>query len=109
MSEFKALEQQLNETREDVREVRTGIGRIADAVTKLAILEERHQMTNIRVDNLDKRVTGVEVKASEIEKAHLKLLHTLGGVGSSLRVIWLVSGAAATALFIKVILPALGG
>lgn len=109
MTDLKAFENQLKETRDDVREVRTGIGKIAEAITKLAVLEERHQMTIGKVDALDKRVTSVESKTSELEKAHLKLLHTLGGVGSSLRVVWLVSGAVITGLVLKVIIPMLGG
>jgi uncharacterized protein Yka (UPF0111/DUF47 family) len=101
------FEQQLNEVREDVREVRSGIGKIAEAITKLAVLEERHQTTTVRVDSLDKRVTAVESKASEVEKAHLKLLHTMGGAGSTLKVMWMVVGAVITGLAVK-FLPLLG-
>lgn len=107
MTDPSTFERQLNEMREDVREVRTGIGKIADAITKLAVLEERHQMTNLRVDSIDKRLTSVESKASETEKAHLKLLHTMGGIGSTMRVMWMVSGAVIAGIIIKWIVPAL--
>ena len=108
MTDLKAFENQLNETREDVREVRTGIGKITEAITKLAVLEERHTMTIGKVEALDKRVTIVESKSSELEKAHLKLLHTLGGVGWSLRIIWVMSGAVVGGLALKYLTPLVG-
>ena len=108
MTDPSAFERQLNEVREDVREVRSGISKIADAITKLAVLEERHQMTTLRMDSIDKRLQTVEGKASEVEKGHLKLLHTMGGVGSTMRVMWLVFGAVIAGVVLKVIVPYLG-
>lgn len=108
MTDPSAFERQLNEVREDVREVRTGISKIADAITKLAVLEERHQMTNLRIDSVDKRLTSVESKASEVEKAHLKLMHTMGGIGSTMRVMWLLAGAVVGGVTLKIILPLVG-
>ncbi|MDY7537627.1 hypothetical protein QN372_00545 [Undibacterium sp. RTI2.1] len=80
-----ALEQQM-------AEVRISVGKMADALTKLAILEERHQATIARVAKMEDRIIDVAKKSNDMELAQVRHFATLDGITSTIRVLWVVVG-----------------
>lgn len=101
MPNQSVFEERMNDVREDIREVRSAMGKIADAITRMAILEERHRGTDDRVAKAEERLRDVEKKSSENEKSYLKLIATINGITSTSRVLWLVGGTVIGGLAIK--------
>lgn len=98
MTNRAALEQQMDEVRSDVREMRSSMAKIAEAITRLAVLEERHLSTAARLDKIEGRLRDGETKASELDKTQIKYIATLDGITKTVRILWLVGGAGALAV-----------
>lgn len=96
------LEQQLSE-------MRLSIAKIADAMTKMAVLEERHQTTREKVEKVEERLLVSEGKIASIETKQVTHFAKLDGVAATMRVMWTVIGATLAAGFalVKVALPLL--
>lgn len=97
MPNSHVLEQQL-------AEMRISISKMADALTKLAILEERHQVTQARVEKLEDRLVEVSKQASAVEINQIKHFATIDGILRVLKIQWLVLGTTLTLLVGKILL-----
>jgi predicted nuclease with TOPRIM domain len=103
VSEFAALESQINDVQEDVREIRTSMTKVADALVKLAVIEERHLTTQRRVDRLELQLDDAVKKTAELEKSNIKHEAMAEGVRRTVKVIWTLIGAGVLALGAKLI------
>lgn len=108
MEEVQALSQQMSDVREDVREIRAGMAQVAEAITRLAVLEDRNVASMQRIASLEERQRDVEKKNAETNLAMVKLLAQMDGASRTIKVMWAVVGAAAAGVFTKAILPLLG-
>lgn len=73
---IKTLEFRLSTLHEDVRDVRGSMNKLAEAITKLALVEERQAQTNTvmvntssKIDALDSRIKLLEVQAPSANRA----------------------------------------
>lgn len=94
---------QINEMKEDMREIRSSMSKIADAVTRLAVLESKNEANARRMESLEERVTSSE---KELAAMRLKLTEAAGqvnGAVTTLRVLWVVVGAAVVGFLSKLL------
>lgn len=105
MEEVQALSQQMTDVREDVREIRAGMAQVAEAITRLAVLEDRNVAATQRIAALEERQREVEKKNAETNLAHVKLLAQMEGASRTIKVMWMVVGAAAAAALTKAFMP----
>lgn len=108
MTDQTASEFHLAELRSDLREVKDSMKQIAEAMTRLAVLEERHQTIMARMNRIEDRQQNSEKKVSEVREAHISLMSTIDGIVKSAKVMWLVIGVGAVALGWKAIGAAVG-
>lgn len=99
-----ALEQQVNDVQRDVGEIKGALSQIAAAITKLAVLEERHQATQTRVEKLEDRLVEAVKKVSELEITNIKHVSMFEGISRTVRVGWIVLGSGAAAVVGKLLL-----
>jgi hypothetical protein len=102
VSEFAALESQITGVQDDVREIRTSMTKVADALVKLAVIEERHLTTQRRVDRLEIQLDDAVKKTAELEKANIKHEAMAEGVKRTVKVIWGLVGAGVLAVAAKI-------
>ena len=83
---------------EDVRELKETLRKIASAVTRLALVEERQMQTNEalsrafkQIDKLDLKLTGIEQRLGTLERLQPLQQQTNGWVMTS---VWIVAGDA---------------
>ena len=112
-----ALEQQMAEVREDVREIRASMSKIADAITRLAVLEEKHQSINsacermaTKIEKIEERQRDaehhneaivlllkhkdeVEKKIADLEIEQVRIVSTAEGVSKTVKTVWALIGA----------------
>lgn len=103
VSEFAALESQITGVQDDVREIRTSMTKVADALVKLAVIEERHFTTQRRVDRLEVQLDETTKKTAELEKSNIKHEAMAEGVSRTVKVIWALLGAGVIAIGAKLI------
>lgn len=64
---IKTLEFRLGALHDDVREVRGGMNKLADAITKLALIEERQGNTNVLIGQVSQRMELLDARVSTLE------------------------------------------
>lgn len=104
MSDVNALASQLGEVKEDMREIRASMSKIAEAVTRLAVLESENKASNKRMENLEERQKAVQQESAETRLLHIRLTAQLDGVAMTLKVLWMVIGATAVTIAAKLFL-----
>lgn len=82
------FEQQMEELRIDMREMRTAIVKMAEAMSKLAVLEERNLAQNHTIEKLTERVEKNEDKLVHVEMEQVKFQATVDGVGKTMKLMW---------------------
>lgn len=90
MSALSNLETQMDEMKSDMREVRTTMQKIADALSRLAVLEERHQNF---ATTIDRRLGAVEQKASNTELEQVKFVANVEGISKTMKFMWAAFGS----------------
>jgi len=75
-----SLEQQMGQMQEDMREMRGSMKLIAEAITRLAVLEERHQNTATTVRNYGERVDRLEERERAQNVSGESIAHLQGRV-----------------------------
>jgi hypothetical protein len=103
VSEFAALESQITGVQEDVREIRTSMTKVADALVKLAVIEERHLTTQRRVDRLEVQLDETTKKTAELEKSNIKHEAMAEGVKRTVKVVWTLIGAGVLGIGAKLV------
>jgi hypothetical protein len=87
-----SFEQQMNEMRVDMREMRGAIVKMAEAMTKLSVLEERNSIIAIAHDKLAEKVEQGENKLSAVVLEQAKFESKVGGITSTMKMMWAVFG-----------------
>ena len=64
---IKTLEFRLGALHEDVRDVRSSMNKLADAITKLALIEERQVNTNVLVGQVNHKLDAMEARINQLE------------------------------------------
>lgn len=78
MSEMSVLSTRLEVLHEDVSEIKSSMNLLTEAITKLALIEERQAVANNSLDrafaimdNLEKRIASLEVQAPKNQTTNL--------------------------------------
>jgi uncharacterized coiled-coil protein SlyX len=87
-----ALEQQVNDVQRDVGEIKGALSQIATAITKLAILEERHQATQMRVEKLEDRLVETNKAVTKLNETNIEHVATVKGMAGTLKVVYTILG-----------------
>jgi hypothetical protein len=106
------FEQQMEELRTDMREMRGAVTKMAEALTKLSVLEERNLAANVAIEKIATRVEKVEEKVNGVELEQVKFESTVEGVTKTMRFMWGAFGGGVIYLgsqIIKHFAPAAGG
>lgn len=88
----------------EITDMRHSIEKMADALIKLALLEERHQVTQSRVEKVEDKLAEYQRKLNEVEIAQITHMAKLKGMTSTLRILWVVVGGVVAAVVSKIIL-----
>lgn len=86
------LEQQVNDVQRDVVDIKGALSQIAAAITKLAILEERHQVTQMRVEKLEDRLTETNTKVTALNETNIEHVAMVKGMSGTLKVVYTILG-----------------
>lgn len=87
-----SFEQQMNEMRVDMREMRGAIVRMAEAMTKLSVLEERNSIISAAHHKLAEKVEANEEKISEITLGQAKFESKVSGIAGTVKIMWAALG-----------------
>ncbi len=101
MSEMNSLANQISEVKEDMREIRASMSKIADAVTRLAVLESQNTANAQRMENLETRQAAVEKESAETRLSLIRTTAQLSGAMTTIKVLWGVIGSTALTILIK--------
>lgn len=111
MSHTPGLDQQIHEMRtehrEDMRELRDSVKVIAHAVSRLAVLEEKHARTQSSVERLGQQNEKTNERMHSIELEHAKFISTAKGATSTAKLIWSIVGGGVLLVVGKLITLAL--
>ncbi|HDR9086345.1 hypothetical protein [Burkholderia vietnamiensis] len=107
MSEIAVLGGQIKDVQGHVQEIKAGMTQVADAIVRLAVIEERHLTTRARVEKLEDRMVDVSTRTTELEKAHIKYEATFTGATWTAKVGWALLGGGALALAGKLLMMAM--
>lgn len=101
MSEMNSLAGQISEVKEDMREIRASMSKIADAVTRLAVLESQNKANAQRMENLEARQITVEKESAETSLSLIRAQAQLSGAMTTIKILWMVIGSTAVTIGIK--------
>jgi septal ring factor EnvC (AmiA/AmiB activator) len=104
MSEMNSLANQISEVKEDMREIRASMSKIADAVTRLAVLESQNKANGQRMENLEARQTTVEKESAETRLSLIRATAQLSGAMTTIKILWAVIGSTALTIVVKLFL-----
>lgn len=82
------FEQRMEEMQIDMREMRGAITKMADAMTKLSILEERNQVATVAIEKIANRVEKVEDKVMAAELDAARFQSKIDGMTTTMKVMW---------------------
>ena len=94
MSDVSNISSQLSEVKEDMREMRASMKVIADAVTRLAVLESQNKSQGEKMEVFETRVREVEKQCAEVRLDQIKITSELAGSAKTIKVLWTLFGAA---------------
>jgi uncharacterized protein involved in exopolysaccharide biosynthesis len=99
------LEQQVNDVQRDVADIKGALSQIATAITKLAILEERHQATQLRVEKLEDRLVETSERVTKLNETNIEHVAMVKGMSGTLKVVYTLLaglvGSGAVAAIVK--------
>lgn len=104
MSEMNSLANQISEVKEDMREIRASMSKIADAVARLAVLESQNKANGQRMENLEARQTTVEKESAETRLSLIRATAQLSGAMTTIKILWAVIGSTALTIVVKLFL-----
>ena len=104
MSEMNSLAGQISEVKEDMREIRASMSKIADAVARLAVLESQNKANAQRMENLEARQTTVEKESAETRLQLIRAQAQLSGAMTTIKILWAVIGSTALTIVVKLFL-----
>ncbi|MEZ2310882.1 hypothetical protein AB6809_29980 [Paraburkholderia sp. RCC_158] len=103
VSEFAALEGQIQNVQADVHEIRGSMTKVADALVTLARIEERHIATQQQVAALVTALADANKRITELEKINIAHTAKFDGVMWTMRAFWTLLGGGILALGAKLL------
>ena len=67
-----SLEQRMDDFSSDMREMRSSMAKIADAITRLAVLDEKSHINGINIEKIANKLERIEERVTEAEIRHVK-------------------------------------
>ena len=101
MSDVNHLAGQIGEVKEDMREIRASLSKIADAMTRLAVMESQNKNVSDRIDLVETQVKAAEKEGAEIRLQLIRATSQLTGAVTTIKVLWTVIGASAVTILVK--------
>lgn len=98
-----ALEERLSALHENVTGIRDTLDRVAEAITKLAVLEERGVTVARDVKWAHERIDSLAERLRLQEENLIRITTSLSNAGKGMRILWAVFGGGITALAAVVI------
>jgi len=86
------FEQQMEELKIDMREMRGAITKMAEALTKLSVLEERNLAANVAIEKIAERLDKTDEKVNRVELEQVKFEATVGGISKTMKAMWAAFG-----------------
>lgn len=77
----------------DIQDMKSSMAKIADALTKIAVLEERHQVMQAAMNRIVEKLDAIDQRQATLEIEHVKQQTTLKVSLRSLQVAWAVLGS----------------
>lgn len=72
MSDMAVLSQRLETLHEDVGEVKTALKALSEAITKLALVEERQSQTSLALERAFIAIERIETRLAKLEQASVE-------------------------------------
>lgn len=95
MADVDALQEALDGVRDDVKEIKSAMSRMAEAVVRLAVLEERHTTVSNALERAFGAISKLEARVRDLEQAQPVQRLTSGWMTSSV-----AFGAGVVAMFL---------
>lgn len=95
MSDIAALEARLSSLDTNFSAMKSALDRMADAITKLAVLEERGTNAARDIQWCHKRLDDLAVRVQALEEENIRTKAVVATLGKTARVLWIVFGGAA--------------
>lgn len=88
MPNQSVFDQRMDSMADELREMRSAVAKVAEALTKLSILEERNAITNQAIEKIAHRQDKVEEKVATIELEQVKFESNAKGMATAMKFMW---------------------
>jgi len=95
MPNQSVFDQRMDSMADELREMRSAVSKVAEALTKLSVLEERNATTNQAIEKIAQRQDKVEDKISSLELEQVKFESNAKGMATAVKLFWGVFGGGA--------------
>lgn len=103
-----ALQQRVEEIREDMKSMRSDMSDIAKALTRLAVLEERYQQSALVADRAAQRSERLEAELHQYRMEQVTFTAKAEAMARGIKILWAVLGTTIIGLGGKLLLLAMG-
>jgi hypothetical protein len=93
MSAEEDFKSKVDQIQEDLSDMKSSMGKIAEAVTRLAVLEEKHHGTVLALERILVRVERDEERINSVEKVQIRQDAAIGAYMKAVQGAWAVLGA----------------
>lgn len=87
------IEASFNVIRGDLEDMKVSMSKMADALSKIAVLEERHQAMSTNILRVTEKLEKIAERQSALELVHVKQDTTIKVTIKAIQVAWAVLGA----------------
>lgn len=92
MSSTEVIEASFKVIQADLEDMKTSMSKMADALSKIAVLEERHQTMSANMLRVTEKLEKIAERQSVLELAHVKQDTTIKVTVKAIQVVWAVIG-----------------
>jgi hypothetical protein len=78
---------------EEMRDIRAAVSKMADALTKLSVLEERNLIANTAIEKMMTRMDKMDERISAVVLDHAKFEARIVGMSTAMKWMWGAFGA----------------
>lgn len=86
------LNRRFDQMNGDLSDIKSSMGKIAEALTRLALLEERHSVVVSTTRQIEERQTRFDDRLDRIEKEQIRYEATASTAGKAIKMVWAVVG-----------------
>lgn len=90
-SSMDTLSVRLGVLHEDVSEIKTALSKLSEAITKLALVEERQMQTSATLERITEALTTIDTRVDVLEKAQPKQTETSRWVDRTITAVLVLS------------------